>query len=68
MRLPWEANMMITKQISTDLRGKNALVRRALAYDQCGLMEFKIQETWITRMFQAMAEPPRTVFHPTTFP
>ena len=52
--------------ISTDLRVKNALIRRALAYDQCGLMDFKLQETWIARMFQAMAEPPMIGYHPTT--
>lgn len=43
---------------STDLKLRNALVRRCLAYDQCSLIDYDIQERWICKLFERMSEEP----------
>ena len=52
--------------VSSDLKVKNALFRRALAYDQAGLITFVVQESWITKMFRLMAEPAIDGYSPIT--
>ena len=44
--------------LGTDLRLKNAFIRRCLAYDQCGLISFDHQEKWVAMIFKRLAEPP----------
>ena len=43
---------------STDLKLRNALIRRCLAYDQCGLIDFDVQERWVSKIFERMSEEP----------
>lgn len=40
--------------ISSDLQVKDAMSRRALAYDQTGMISYNILATWILKLFEAM--------------
>ena len=48
--------------LGTDLRLRNAFIRRCLAYDQCGLISFDAQEKWVSTLFRRLAEPPEKGF------
>ena len=41
---------------STELKLKNALLRRALAYDQCSLISYEYHEQWIAKIFSKLSE------------
>ena len=43
--------------LSDNLKIKNALTRRSLAYDQANLVTFATMEAWNAKMFSRMAEP-----------
>ena len=56
-------NIKLTKQetaiksdISSELRVKNAMIRRALAYDQSGLATFTVLDKWTNRVFHVMSK------------
>ena len=44
----------------TDLKLKNSLTRRGLAYDQAGLLDFLVHAKWVEKLFatQARSSPP----------
>ena len=54
----------VTADLGSDLRLKNAFIRRCLAYDQCGLITFETQEKWVSLLFKKLAEPPERGFLP----
>jgi hypothetical protein len=43
--------------VSTDLQVKDAMLRRALAYDQAGLISHESLHKWIQLLFESMARP-----------
>ena len=43
---------------STELRLKNALIRRALSYDQAGLIDYGIHIRWIEKLFAVQSRMP----------
>ena len=43
---------------STELRLKNAMTRRAIAYDQAGLVNFEVLNKWTERLFAAQMRLP----------
>jgi hypothetical protein len=56
-------NLRATKQesnlradIASDLKVKNAMTRRALAYDQSGLATFTTLDKWTSKVFHVLAE------------
>jgi hypothetical protein len=52
--------------VSSDLLVKQAMVRRALAYDQSGLITWSVSDTWIRTLFLALyREPPAGLARPT---
>ena len=44
--------------VATDLKVRYALQRRALAYDQAGLLGFEIMDQWHDNMFRHLMRPP----------
>jgi hypothetical protein len=44
--------------VSSDLKIQAAFLRRALAYDQAGLISFSVLNNWATRCFDIMARDP----------
>ena len=44
--------------VSNDMQVRDAMVRRALAYDQAGLISFETLNKWIQRLFECMARSP----------
>ena len=44
--------------VSSDMQVKDAMLRRALAYDQSGLISFDVLNRWIQRLFECMARSP----------
>lgn len=43
---------------STELRVKYALMRRALAYDQCGLVDYETLASWSDYLYEQVMRPP----------
>jgi hypothetical protein len=43
---------------SAELRLKNAMLRRAIAYDQSGLIDFEVHNRWIEKLFSAQMRTP----------
>ena len=52
-----------TADVSTELRVRSALTRRALAYDQCSLVEFKFLEAWSDYLFAQLMRAPLAGFN-----
>jgi hypothetical protein len=48
----------IHTSVSTDMQVREAMVRRALAYDQAGLIGFNTLNHWIQRLFECMSRTP----------
>jgi hypothetical protein len=44
--------------VSSDMQVRDAMVRRALAYDQAGILTFEVLHKWIQRLFECMARSP----------
>ena len=60
-----EAKHDVPADVSTELRIKSALIRRALAYDQCGLVEFATMNKWMEYLYQQLMRPaPNEKFSP----
>ena len=53
-----EEHVTIHAPLATDLEIRNALVRRALAYDAGNLITFTTMERWINKLFRILQEPP----------
>ena len=52
--------------VSTELRLKNAMVQRALAFDQFNLLVLDAANAWIEVLFNQLARTPPTTRHPIT--
>ena len=61
LRLSTESAEVVAN-ISSDLMVRNALMRRALAYDLAALITFSVQEKWILKLFRLMAAVPLSGF------
>lgn len=44
-------------ELDSDLRIKEAFIRRGLAFDQAGLLTFAVHQTWVEDIFHRLAEP-----------
>ena len=49
---------MAIADTSTELRLKNAMVRRAIAYDQAGLVDFEVLNKWTEKLFAILMRVP----------
>ena len=47
-----------TIAVSSDMQIREAMLRRALAYDQSGLISFEVLNKWVQRLFECMTRPP----------
>lgn len=54
----------IVSDTSTDLKFKNALTRRGLAYDQSGLLTFQVHSAWVDKLFERMSDTPPPGYAP----
>lgn len=50
--------VLISADVSTEMRTRYALTRRALAYDQVGLCDFHILDAWHDFLWEQMMRPP----------
>ena len=56
----------VSADVSIELRLKNAMVRRALAFDQFSLLGLDAANLWIEYLFNQLARTPPTTHHPIT--
>ena len=50
----------VKTDLSSDMKVREAFIRRALAYDQCGMISFETLDSWTDKLFRAMdREPPK---------
>ena len=61
-----DASTPVTTKLTTDLRARLALQRRALAYDQANLISYMVCEAWHSRMFSTMLRSPPEGFRGVT--
>lgn len=61
-----DATMPVTSKVTTDLRARLALQRRALAYDQARLFSYMTLESWHSRLFSTMLRTPPEGFRGVT--
>ena len=47
-------NADVKADVSTDMKLKQAMTRRGLAYDQCGLITFGVHAKWIEKLFTSL--------------
>ena len=46
--------------LTSDLKVREAFMRRSLAYDQCGMVSFETLDQWVDKLFRSMdREPPK---------
>jgi hypothetical protein len=55
-----------TVSVSTDMQVREAMLRRALAYDQSGMISFEVLNRWIQRLFETMSKHPPPGYAPVT--
>jgi hypothetical protein len=51
-----KSDVALKVDISSELRIKNAMIRRALAYDQSGLATFTILDKWTSKVFHVLSK------------
>jgi hypothetical protein len=49
---------LATADTTTELKLKNALTRRGIAYDQSGLLDFEIHNRWVDKLFAVQSRHP----------
>ena len=60
---PLPKDIPATADVSTELRMRSALLRRSLAYDQAGLIDYAVSVSWLDYIFaQMMRLPPDSNF------
>ena len=52
-----KGHSLLLADLGDNLKVRNALTRRSLAYDQAGLITFAVMEAWNAKMFGRMSEP-----------
>ena len=60
------AEEMLSSDTGNDLKVRYALVRRALAYDQCNLLAYSVQDQWINKIFHVLYKSPPLHFQQPT--
>ena len=56
----------LSADVSSDLKVRFALLRRALAYDSAGLVSFDVGMRWVDYLFAALLRPPLEGYSPVT--
>ena len=60
------AEELLSSDNGNDLKVRYALVRRALAYDQCNLLAYAVSDQWINRIFHVLYKTPPLHFQQPT--
>lgn len=58
MVIDTSGNVKLEADISTDLMIRMALMRRGLAMDQCGLLDYHKHDLWVERIFDVRTDAP----------
>ena len=61
-----EKDITVRADLTSDLRVRFALQRRALAFDQAGLISWELHDKWISSLFIRMQETPLSGYLPVT--